>query len=63
MHDKIKGKRHLGVCVDKDLLEKIDQSRGLVKRSTFVNDLLRRALLGHSEEQQSADQQLSREIN
>jgi len=63
MHDEIKGKAHLGVCVDKDVLEKIDRSRGLVKRSTFVNDLLRRLLLGHSDEQKCIDPQLSRKID
>jgi metal-responsive CopG/Arc/MetJ family transcriptional regulator len=41
-------KEYLGISVDKDVLEEIEQRRGLIKRSTYVNDLLRKLLSDHS---------------
>jgi hypothetical protein len=35
-------KEYLGISVDKDVLEQIEQQRGLIKRSTYVNGLLRK---------------------
>ncbi len=37
-------KQFLGVTVDPQVISIIDEERGQVKRSTFVNDLLRKAL-------------------
>jgi len=34
----------VGMTLDKPLLEEIDKNRGLIKRSTFINDLLRKSL-------------------
>ena len=36
-----RAKEYLGISIDKDVLEEIEQRRGLIKRSTYVNDLLR----------------------
>jgi metal-responsive CopG/Arc/MetJ family transcriptional regulator len=36
----------LGATIDADVLKSIDQVRGMVKRSTFVNDILRKSV-GH----------------
>jgi metal-responsive CopG/Arc/MetJ family transcriptional regulator len=44
MSHKFKRKRHLGISIDKDLLDEIERQRGLVKRSTFVNYLLRKSI-------------------
>jgi len=41
-------KEYLGISVDKDVLGEIEQRRGLIKRSTYVNDLLRKLLSDHS---------------
>jgi metal-responsive CopG/Arc/MetJ family transcriptional regulator len=41
-------KEYLGISVDKDVLKEIEQRRGLIKRSTYVNDLLRKLLSDHS---------------
>ena len=45
MKEQTTEKAFLGVTVDKSILEAIDRQRGLVKRSTFVNDLLHRSIL------------------
>ena len=37
-------KQFLGVTVDVQVIETIDEERGQVKRSTFVNDILQKAL-------------------
>jgi metal-responsive CopG/Arc/MetJ family transcriptional regulator len=34
-------KKSVGITVDKRVLDEIDERRGLIKRSTYVNDLLR----------------------
>lgn len=34
-----------GVTLDKEVLVAIDKERGLIKRSTYVNDMLRYALI------------------
>jgi metal-responsive CopG/Arc/MetJ family transcriptional regulator len=36
----------VGMTLDRPLLEQIDRARGLVKRSTFVNDLLKKSISG-----------------
>lgn len=36
-----RAKEYLGISIDKDVLEEIEQRRGLIKRSTYVNDVLR----------------------
>jgi metal-responsive CopG/Arc/MetJ family transcriptional regulator len=40
----MQNKTILSISVDRDLSEQIEKSRGLIKRSTFVNQLLRKVL-------------------
>lgn len=41
MPKESKNKNYLGICVDRAVFEEIERRRGLVKRSTYVNDLLK----------------------
>jgi metal-responsive CopG/Arc/MetJ family transcriptional regulator len=45
MPTKLLVKRCLGICLDAELVEEIDRRKGLVKRSTFLNHLLRKLIL------------------
>jgi len=36
----MQSKRVVGLSLDKDVLNRIDEERGLIKRSTFLNDLI-----------------------
>jgi len=36
----MQSKRVVGLSLDKDVLNRIDEDRGLIKRSTFLNDLI-----------------------
>jgi len=44
MPKESRSKKYLGISVDRAVLQEIDQSRGLIKRSTFVNELLKMLL-------------------
>ena len=41
----MKIKRYLGVSLDPEIYEEVERRRGMVKRSTFVNEVLKKALL------------------
>ncbi len=40
----MKLKRYLGVSLDPEIFKEIERRRGFVKRSTYVNEMLRAAL-------------------
>jgi metal-responsive CopG/Arc/MetJ family transcriptional regulator len=42
MSKQTRTKDYLGISIDRDILEEIDERRGLIKRSTYVNDLLKK---------------------
>ncbi len=44
MSKRIRPKKYLGVSVDRQVFEEIERRRGLVKRSTYVNYLLKGAV-------------------
>jgi metal-responsive CopG/Arc/MetJ family transcriptional regulator len=37
-------KKQLSITIDSELIEEIDKKRGMIKRSTFIEELIRRAL-------------------
>ena len=41
----MKIKRCLGVSLDPEIYEEVERQRGMIKRSTFVNEVLKKALL------------------
>ncbi len=41
----MKIKRYLGVSLDPEIYEEVESRRGMIKRSTFVNEVLKKALL------------------
>jgi metal-responsive CopG/Arc/MetJ family transcriptional regulator len=47
-------KQKVSVSLDEDLLATIDLKRGNVKRSTFLNDLIRRGLTAHKKMESEA---------
>ncbi len=40
----MKIKRYLGVSLDPEIYEEVEKRRGMIKRSTFVNEMLKKAL-------------------
>ena len=40
----MKMKRYLGVSLDPEIYEEVERRRGMIKRSTFVNEVLKKAL-------------------
>lgn len=44
-------KYHIGITIDKDLLQKIEETRGMTKRSTFMNHLLKLGLKAYKNQQ------------
>jgi metal-responsive CopG/Arc/MetJ family transcriptional regulator len=53
-------KQKVSVSLDEDLLATIDLKRGNVKRSTFLNDLIKRGLTAHKK-MESLPSQFSQE--
>ena len=41
----MKIKIYLGVSLDPEIYEEVERRRGMIKRSTFVNEVLKKALL------------------
>jgi len=54
-------KQKVSVSLDEDLLATIDLKRGNVKRSTFLNDLIKRGLTVHKKGLESLPSQFSQE--
>jgi metal-responsive CopG/Arc/MetJ family transcriptional regulator len=44
-------KFHIGLTIDKDLLRRIEELRGMTKRSTFMEHLLNLGLKAYLEQQ------------
>jgi metal-responsive CopG/Arc/MetJ family transcriptional regulator len=51
-------KLHVGLTIDAELLKKIDEMRGLTKRSTFVEQLLKVAINLEVEKRRAAERKL-----
>ena len=54
-------KMKVSVSLDEDLLNMIDLKRGNVKRSTFLNDLIKRGLTVHKKGLEGLPSQFSQE--
>ena len=54
-------KQKVSVSLDEDLLATIDLKRGNVKRSTFLNDLIKRGLTVHKKGLEGLPSQFSQE--
>jgi len=48
--DKCDMKRHVGLTIEASLLKEIDRLRGIAKRSTFIEHLIRLGLKTYKEE-------------
>ncbi|MEM2105501.1 MAG: ribbon-helix-helix domain-containing protein [Candidatus Bathyarchaeia archaeon] len=46
-------KDYIGVTIDRELLKEIEEQRGMTKRSTFINELLRLGLKAYKLQQQA----------
>lgn len=44
-------KKRISITIDPDLLKKLDEARGRVPRSAYIEDLIREALKQEMEEQ------------
>jgi metal-responsive CopG/Arc/MetJ family transcriptional regulator len=45
-------KFHIGITIDKELLREIEELRGMAKRSTFINELLRLGIKAYMEKKE-----------
>jgi len=39
-------RKQISITLEEEVLEKLDEERGSIHRSTFINDILRRELFG-----------------
>jgi metal-responsive CopG/Arc/MetJ family transcriptional regulator len=49
-------KDHIGVTIDRELLKEIEEARGITKRSTFINELLRLGLKTYKQQAKAQKQ-------
>jgi metal-responsive CopG/Arc/MetJ family transcriptional regulator len=48
-------KFHVGITIDKDLLRRIEEARGLTKRSTFMQHLLELGFEAYEEQKKNKE--------